>query len=137
LAKSRRLPGVALFRVIAAAHLGSLAIGGKRQPEADGRKHFSGVHFRTLARIFAEHRPKAEGSLELLFFETSHRATGMVFCRVLTKSWKLSGAVLFQVAATGYLGSLAVGVERQPEADGRKHFSGVYLRRLERLFAGD
>ena len=51
--KSRRLPGVALFRAIAVDRLGSLAIGGKRQPEADGRKHFSGVHLRMLAGLSA------------------------------------------------------------------------------------
>ena len=34
--QSRRLSGAVLFRVIAAGRLGSLAVGGKRQPEADG-----------------------------------------------------------------------------------------------------
>ena len=85
-------------------------VGGKRQPEADGRKHFSGVYLRTLARLFAEDRPKAEGSLEPHFFGSSQRA-----------AWR----------------GLVVGGKRQPEADGRKHFSGVYLRTLARLFAED
>ena len=35
--QSRKLSGAVLFRVIAAGRLGSLAVGGKRQPEADGR----------------------------------------------------------------------------------------------------
>ena len=62
------------------------------------------------------------GLLELLFFGLSQRATGVVFCRELTKSRKLSGAALFRGIAAVRLGSLAVGMERQPEADGRKIF---------------
>ena len=54
----------------------------------------------------------------------------------MTKSRRPSGAVLFRVIAAGRLRGLAIGVKKQPEADGREHFSGVYLRRLERLFAG-
>ena len=55
LTKSRRLSGAALFRAIAAGYLGSLAVGGKRQLEADGRKHFSGAHLQRLAGPFVEY----------------------------------------------------------------------------------
>ena len=109
----------------------------KKQPEADGRKHFSGVHLRRLAGLFAEYRPKVKGYLEQLFFGSSQRVSGEIFRKGLTKSWKLSGATLFRVIAAGHLGSLAVDRKRQPEADGRKHFFEVHLRRLARLFVGD
>ena len=79
----------------------------------------AGVHFRRLAEFFAEYRPKAEGYLKLLFFESSQRAAGEIFRKGLTKSRRLSGAVLFWGIAAGRLGSLAVGGKRQPEADGR------------------
>ena len=96
-----------------------------------------GVHLRTLVRLFAQYRSKVEGCLELHFFGLSQRAAGEIFRKGLTKSRRQSGAVLFRVIAAGRLGSLAVGVERQPEVDGRKHFSGLYLRALAELFAGD
>ena len=54
LTKSRKLSGAVLFRVIAAGRLGSLTIGGKRQPEVVWPERLFGVHFRTLARLFAE-----------------------------------------------------------------------------------
>ena len=79
----------------------------------------TGLHFRTLEVHFAEYRPKAEGYLKLLFFESSQRVAGEIFRKGLTKSRRQSGVALFRVIAAGYLGSLAVGVKRQPEADGR------------------
>ena len=54
LTKSRRQSGAALFQAIAAGRLGSLAVGGKRQPEVVWPERLFGVHFRTLARLFAE-----------------------------------------------------------------------------------
>ena len=79
----------------------------------------AGLHFRTLERLFAQYRSKAEGYLELHFFGVSQRATGEIFRKGLTQSRRLSGAALFRVIAAAHLGSLAVGVERQPEADER------------------
>ena len=75
LAKSRRLSGAALFRAIAAGHLSGFPQRIDQKPKADGRKHFSGVHLRRLAGLFAEYRPKVKGYLEQLFFESSQRAT--------------------------------------------------------------
>ena len=97
----------------------------------------AGVHFRRLAELFAQYRSKAEGCLELLFFGSSQRVAGETFCEVSTKSWKLSGAVLFRVIATGHLGSLAIGVERQPEVVWPERLFGVHFQRLEWLFAED
>ena len=107
------------------------------KPKAVWCERFFGVYLRRLTGLFAGFQPKAEGYLKLLFFESSQRVAGEIFRKGLTKSRRLSGAALFRVIAAGRLGSLAVGVERQPEADGRKHFFGVHFRRLTGLFAGD
>ena len=80
---------------------------------------------------------KLEAIWSQRFFGAHLRTLERFFCRGLTKSRRLFGATLFRVIAASYLGSLAIGVERQPEADGRKHFSGLYLRALAELFAGD
>ena len=72
---------------------------------------------------------------------TSFRGTfpdaGETFCRELTKSRRLSGAVLFRVIAAGRLGSLAVGGERQPEVVWPERLFEVHFRALAELFAGD
>ena len=116
--QSWRQSGAVLFRVIAAGRLGSLTIGGKRQPEVVWPERLFGVHFRTLARLFAGYRPKAEGCLTGIFFRGTFPKAGETFWRGSTQSRKLSGAALFRVIAAGRLGSLAVGGKRQPEADG-------------------
>ncbi|ETK08353.1 hypothetical protein T231_13340 [Tannerella sp. oral taxon BU063 isolate Cell 6/7/9] len=86
--------------------------------------------------LFAGYRPKAEGYLKLLFFESSQRDAGEIFRKGLTKSRRLSGAALFRVIAAGYLGSLAVGGKRQPEVVWPERLFGVHFRTLARLFAG-
>ena len=109
------------------------------RPKAGGflELYFFGTHLRRLVRLFAGDRPKVKGYLEQLFFGSSQRVSGEIFRKGLTKSWKLSGATLFRAIAAGRLRGLAVGGKRQLEADGRKHFSGVYLRRLAGLFVED
>ena len=72
--KSRRLSGTVLFRVVAAGHLGSFAVGGKKQLEVVWPEHFFRVNLRRLERLFAGDQPKAEGSLESHFFGSSQRA---------------------------------------------------------------
>ena len=146
LTQSRRLSGAALFRVIAAGYwrdfpkridqkpkdvwsqrffgaylrrLERLFAGDRPKAEGGLELLFFGAHLRRLVRLFAGHRPKAEGCLELYFFESSQRATGVVFRRGSTQSRRRSLAILFRVVATIHLGSLTVGVERQPEADER------------------
>ena len=52
--KSRKLSGAVLFRVIAAGRLGSLAVGGKRQPGVVWPGRLFGVHFQRLEWLFAE-----------------------------------------------------------------------------------
>ncbi|ETK03966.1 hypothetical protein T229_11665 [Tannerella sp. oral taxon BU063 isolate Cell 5] len=110
LTKSRRQSGAVLFRVIATGHLGSLAVGGKKQPKVVRHEHFFRVHLRRLERPFAGDQPKAEGRPEPYFFGSSQRAT-----------W----------------GGLAVGVERQPKVVRHEHFFRVHLRRLAGILAGD
>ena len=43
------------------------------KPKAAWPERLFGVHFRTLARLFAEDLPKAGGGLELYFFGLSQR----------------------------------------------------------------
>ena len=82
-----------------------------------------------------DQKPKAVWSCTF----SSHRSGPLerFFRKGLTKSQKLSGATFFRVVAAGRLRGLVVGGKRQPEADGRKHFSGVHLRMLAGLSAGD
>ena len=96
----------------------------------------AGVHFRRLERLFAQYRSKVEGCLELHFFGSSQRAAGEIFRKELTKSRRLSGAILFRVIAAGHLGSLAVGGERQPEVVWPERLFRAQFRRLVGLFAG-
>ena len=84
----------------------------------------AGAHFRRLARLFAQYRSKAEGCLELLFFGTSQRATGAVFCRELTKSRRQSGAALFRVIAAGRRIDFSKRIDPKPEAVWSCTFSG-------------
>ena len=95
LTKSRKLSGAALFRAIAAGRLGSPAAGGKKQPKVVRHEHFFGVNLRTLARLFAGDRPKAEGCPEPYFFELSQQATWGASRSVGRSSWKLSGLNIF------------------------------------------
>ena len=99
LTKSRKLSGVALFRAIAAGRLGSLAVGGKRQPEVVWPERLFGVNLRRLKRFFAQYRSKAGGCPELLFFELSQRVAGEIFRKGLTKSQRRSGFNVF----SGYI----------------------------------
>ena len=135
LTKSQRSSGAVLFRDIAAGHLSGFPQRIDQKPEAVRHERFFRTHLRRLAGLFAGDRPKAEGYLVSTFFWGTSPGSGGAFCRVSTKSRRLPGVALFRAIAAGRSGSLAVGGKRQPEADGRKHFSGVYLRRLERLFA--
>ena len=135
LTKSRRLSGMNVFSGHISEGWRDFSRGIDQKPKAIWSQRFFGVHLRALAGLFAEYRPKAEGYLVSTFFWGTSPGSGGAFCRVSTKSRRLPGVALFRAIAAGRSGSLAVGGKRQPEADGRKHFSGVYLRRLERLFA--
>ena len=86
LTKSRRQSGAALFRVIAAGRWRDFSKRIDQKPKAVWSQRFFGAHFRRLERLFAEYRPKAEGYLKLLFFESSQRAVGVFFYRGLTQS---------------------------------------------------
>ncbi|ETK11539.1 hypothetical protein T235_14850 [Tannerella sp. oral taxon BU063 isolate Cell 8/11] len=91
-------------------------VGGKRQPEADGRKHFSGVYLRTLARLFAEDRPKAEGYLELHFFGLSQQATWGASRSIGKGSRKRTGVNIFsRYISEGWRG-FSWGIDPKPEA---------------------
>ena len=132
LAKSRRLSGAALFRAIAAGHLSGFPQRIDQKPKADGRKHFSGVHLRRLAGLFAEYRPKVKGYLEQLFFGSSQRVSGEIFRKGLTKSWKLSGATLFRVIAAARWRDFPKRIDQKPEAVWSYTFSSHRSRPLER-----
>ena len=80
---------------------------------------FSGYRNGPLGEPSGRCGKAAGGCLAGTSFRGTFPDAGETFCRELTKSRKLSGAVLFRVIATGHLGSLAVGGKRQPEADGR------------------
>ena len=102
--QSRRMSGATLFRVIAAGRLGSLTIGGKRQPEVVWPERLFGVHLRRLERLFAQYRSKVEGCLKLHFFGLSQRAAGEIFRKGLTKSRRLSGGNIFSGYRNGPFG---------------------------------
>ena len=90
-----------------------------QKPKAVWREYFFGVHFQRLEWLFAEDLPKAGGSLAGTSFQSTIPKAGGTFRRVSTQSRRLSRATLFRVISAGHLGSLAIGVERQPEADRR------------------
>ena len=95
----------------------------------------AGVHLRRLERLFAQYRSKVEGSLELLFFRSSQRVAGEIFRKGLTKSRRLSGAVLFRVIATGRWRDLSKRIDQKPKTVWSCTFSGHRSGSLERLFA--
>ena len=125
LTQSRRQSEAALFQVVALGRLGSLAIGGKRQPEADGRKHFSGVYFRRLEVPFAEYRPKAESCLELHFFGSSQRAAWGVSRSVGKGSRRLSGRNVFSGYISGRWRDFLQRIDQKPKAVWREYFFGL------------
>ena len=135
LTKSRRPSGLNVFSGHISEGWWDFSQGIDPKPKAVWREYFFGVHFQRLERLFAQYRSKAEGCPELLFFGLSQRVAGEIFRKGLTKSRRLSGAVLFRVIAAGRLGSLAVGVERQPEVVWPERLFGVHFRTLARLFA--
>ena len=96
----------------------------------------AGVHFRRLERLFAQYRSKVEGCLELHFFGSSQRAAGEIFRKELTKSRRLSGAILFRVIAAGRWRDFSKRIDQKPKAVWREYFFGVHFRTLARLFAG-
>ena len=124
LTKSRRQSEVALFRVIAAGLLGSLAIGGKRQPEVVWPERLFRAQFRRLVGLFAGNRPKAEGCPELLFFGLSQRVAGEIFRKGLTKSRRQSDLNIFSRYISGHWRGFLQGIDQKPKAVWSYSFSG-------------
>ena len=81
--------------------------------------------------------PKSKAVWSYSFSGHRNGPLGEIFRKGLTKSRRLSGAALFQVVALDRLGSLAIGVERQPEVVWPERLFGVHFQRLEWLFAED
>ena len=93
------------------------------------------AQFRRLVGLFAGYRPKVESCLELYFFGLSQRVAGEIFRKGLTKSRRLSGAVLFRVIATGRWRDLSKRIDQKPKTVWSCTFSGHRSGSLERLFA--
>ena len=70
---------------------------GRRQPKVVRHEHFFGVHLRTLERLFAQYKSKAEGCPEPYFFELSQRAAWGASRSVWKGSRKRTSAKTFQV----------------------------------------
>lgn len=85
---------------------------------------FSGYISEGWRGFFPGHRPKVEGYLEQLFFESSQRAAGEIFRKGLTKSRRLSGAVLFRVIAAGRWRDFLRSIDQKLEAVWSCTFSG-------------
>ena len=90
----------------------------------------AGVHLRRLERLFAQYRSKVEGCLEPHFFGSSQRAAGEIFRKELTKSRRLSGAVLFRVIAAGRWRDFSKRIDQKPKAVWSCTFSGYRSRSL-------
>ena len=134
--QSRKLSGAVLFRVIAAGRLGSLAIGVERQPEADERKHFSGVNLRRLTGLFAQYRSKAEGCPELHFFGLSQRATWGASRSVGKGSRRLSDRNVFSGYISKGWSGFSQRISPKLEAAWPERLFRAQFRRLVGLFAG-
>lgn len=106
----------------------------KKQPEADGRKHFSGVYLRRLAEIFAEYRPKAGGCPELHFFESSQRVAGEAFCRGSPQSWRRPGLNVFSEHNSEGWWDFLQGIDPKPKAVWREYFFGLSQRAAGEIF---
>ena len=64
------------------------------------------------------------------FFGSSQRAAGEIFRKGLTKSRRLSGAVLFRVIATGLWRDFSKRIDQKPKAVRSYSFSGHRSRSL-------
>jgi len=98
---------------------------------------FSGYISEGWRGFFPGHRPKVEGYLEQLFFESSQRVSGEIFRKGLTKSWKPSGAVLFRVIAAGRWRDFSKRIDPKPKAVWSCTFSSYRNRLLEWFSAED
>ena len=137
LTKIRRLSGAVLFRVIATGRWRDFSKRIDQKPKAVWSCTFSGHRSGPLGEPRGRWEKAAGGCLAGTSFRGTFPDAGETFCRGLTKSRKLSGAVLFRVIAAGHLGSLAVGGKRQPEVVWPGRLFGVHFRTLARLFAED
>ena len=124
LTKSRRLSGATLFRVIATGRLGSLAIGVVRLPEVVWPERLFGVHFRTLARLFAGYRPKAEGCLAGIFFRGTFPKAGVAFRRGSPQSWRRPDLNVFSEHNSEGWWDFSQGIDPKPKAVWSCTFSG-------------
>ena len=122
--KSQRPSGATLLRVIAAGRLGSLAVGGKRQPEADERKHFSGVYLRRMERLFAQYRFKAKGCLAGIFFRGTFPKAGVAFRRGSPQSWRRPSLNVFSEHNSEGWWDFSQGIDPKPKAVWSCTFSG-------------
>ena len=108
-----------------------------QKPKAIWSQRFFGVHLRALAGLFAEYRPKAEGCLELHFFELSQRVAREALQSVGKGSRKRTGVNIFPgYISEGWKGFL-LSIDPKPEAVRSYTFSGHRSRLLEWFSAGN
>ena len=96
---------------------------------------FSGYRSRPLGEPHDRYEEAAKGCLELYFFESSQRPAGEIFRKGLTQSRRLSGFNVFSGYISERWRDFLLSIDPKPKALWPERFSGVYLQRLERLFA--
>ena len=164
LTESRRQSGAVLFWVIAAGRWRDFSKRIDQKPKAVWSCSFSGRRIGPLGEPRDRCGKAAGGCLAGTSFRGTFPDAGETFCRVLTKSRKLSGAVLFRgtfpkAGVAFRRGSpqswrrpglnvfsehnsegwwdFSQGIDPKPEAVWREYFFGVHFQRLEWLFAED
>ena len=108
-----------------------------QKSKAVWRERFFGVNLRTLERLFAQYRSKAEGCLVSTFFRSISPETGGAFRGASTKSQRLSGAALFRVIAAARWRDFPKRIDQKPEAVLSCTFSGHRSGLLERFSEKD
>ena len=134
--KSRRLPEVALFRVIAAGRSGSLAIGMKKQLKAVWSCTFSSHRSGSLGKPRGRYGKAAGGCLAGTSFRGTFPDAGETFCRELTKSRKLSGGNIFSGYISKGWSGFSQRISPKPKAAWPERLFRAQFRRLAGLFAG-
>ena len=95
-----------------------------KKPKAIWRERFFGVHLRTLERLFAQYRSKAEGCLELHFFESSQRVAWGALRSVWKGSRRLSGRNVFSERNSEGWWDFSQGIDPKLKAVWSCTFSG-------------
>ena len=106
------------------------------KPKAVWSCTFSGYRSGLLGEPRGWWEKAAGGCLAGTSFRGTFPDAGETFCRVLTKSRRLSGAVLFRVIATGRWRDFSKRIDQKPKAVWHERLFRAQFRRLAGLFAG-